>query len=94
MFDIGAMEMMVVAVIAIVVIGPRDLPKALRAMGRFWGHVRDLKETVTDQVEELISQDEMAEIRKVREQAMAAKNLAQGKIDIADQNQSKTNNKV
>ena len=89
MFDIGAMEMMVVAVLAIIIIGPRDLPRALRGVGRFWGHVRDLKETVSDQVEELISLDEMEEVKKVREQAMAAKKLARGELDVLDQNRSK-----
>ena len=34
MFDIGWSEILVVAVVAIVVIGPRDLPNAMRTMAR------------------------------------------------------------
>ena len=40
MFDIGWVEMMVVAIVAILVIGPRELPEALRAFGRVVGRLR------------------------------------------------------
>jgi|GEM_PF-5963034 len=90
MFDIGAIELFMVAILAIIVIGPRELPKALRSLGKIWGQVRDLKEQVTDQIDELISEDEMQEIRQMREQALAVKNktnqaLKGGKINLADQ---------
>jgi sec-independent protein translocase protein TatB len=35
MFDIGMDEMLVIAVVAVVVIGPKDLPLALRTVGRW-----------------------------------------------------------
>ena len=40
MFDIGADELLLTAVVAIVVIGPKDLPRALRTAGRWIGKMR------------------------------------------------------
>ena len=40
MFDIGGYELLVIAVIAILVVGPRELPGMLRAFGRFVTHAR------------------------------------------------------
>ena len=39
MFDIGWTELVVIAVVAIVVIGPKDLPRAMRTVGQFTGTV-------------------------------------------------------
>ena len=40
MFDVGASELLLIVVLAIVVIGPKDLPLALRTAGRWIGKVR------------------------------------------------------
>ena len=40
MFDIGASELLLVVIVAIVVIGPKDLPFALRTAGRWIGKIR------------------------------------------------------
>ena len=40
MFDIGFDEMLAIAIVAIVVIGPKDLPTALRTFGRWVAKVR------------------------------------------------------
>ena len=40
MLDIGAMELFVVAVLALVVVGPKELPKLLRTVGGFMRKVR------------------------------------------------------
>lgn len=40
MFEIGWTEIMVIAVVAIVVVGPKDLPRLLRTVGRFIGQAR------------------------------------------------------
>lgn len=37
MFDLGWAELMFIAVLALVVVGPRDLPKLARAIGKLWG---------------------------------------------------------
>ena len=40
MFDIGWSEMLVIVVVAIIVIGPRDLPGVLRTVGKWVGKAR------------------------------------------------------
>ena len=40
MFDIGASELLVIVVVAILVIGPKDMPNAMRAAGRWIGKMR------------------------------------------------------
>ncbi len=55
MFDIGFFEIMVIMVIGVIVIGPANLPKLARAVGRGWGEFQktfnDLKQDVLDQTE-------------------------------------------
>ena len=40
MFDIGWSELLVIAVVAIVVVGPKDLPKLMRGFGHYAGKLR------------------------------------------------------
>jgi sec-independent protein translocase protein TatB len=42
MFDIGWTELMVIGVVALVVIGPKDLPDMFRTMGRFTAKARSM----------------------------------------------------
>ena len=42
MFDIGASELLLIVIVAIVVIGPKDLPLALRTAGRWIGRIRQV----------------------------------------------------
>ncbi|MBE5798853.1 MAG: twin-arginine translocase subunit TatB [Clostridiales bacterium] len=46
MFNIGFAELMVILLIAFVVVGPKDLPKIARALGRFVKYVRNMIEEV------------------------------------------------
>ena len=40
MFDIGGTELILIAVLALIVIGPKDLPGAMRAVGRVVAKMR------------------------------------------------------
>ena len=55
MFDIGFFEIMIIMVIGVIVIGPKNLPTLARAVGRGWGEFQktfnDLKQDVLDQTE-------------------------------------------
>ena len=46
MFNIGFAELIVILLIAFVVVGPKDLPKIARALGRFVRYVRKMIEEV------------------------------------------------
>ena len=52
MFDIGATEVIVIAVVAILVVGPRDLPRMLRTVGQYVGKLRGMAREFQHQFEE------------------------------------------
>lgn len=58
MFDIGAMELFVVAILALVVVGPKELPKLLRTIAGFVRRMRELAAEFRSGVEDLASEVE------------------------------------
>lgn len=64
MFDIGAQELLVIVVVAILVIGPKDMPAALRTAGRWIGKVRRVSNHFRAGVETMIREAEMEEMEK------------------------------
>lgn len=72
MFDIGWSELLVIAVVAIVVVGPKDLPKLMRTFGHYAGKLRRAASDFQRQFEEAMRESEIDEVRKaiesVREQ--------------------------
>ncbi|MBN8501544.1 MAG: twin-arginine translocase subunit TatB [Sphingomonadales bacterium] len=72
MFDIGWDEMLLTAIVAIVVIGPKDLPRALRTVGRWLGQIRRVSGHFRAGVENMIREAELEEMeKKWREQNAA-----------------------
>ena len=55
MFDIGFSELMVIAVVALIVIGPERLPKVARTLGHLFGrmqrYVNDVKADISREIE-------------------------------------------
>lgn len=69
MFDIGASELLMIVVVAVVVIGPKDLPMALRMAGRWIAKVRRVSGHFRSGIETMIREAELEEMeRKWREQ--------------------------
>lgn len=64
MFDIAPSELLLVAVVALLVIGPKDLPLALRTAGKWMGKVRRMSNHFRAGVETMIREAELAEIEK------------------------------
>lgn len=64
MLDIAWTEMLVVAVVAIIVIGPKELPFALRAIGRWVGKARSLAREFQSSVDDMIAETELQELRE------------------------------
>ncbi|MEX0852322.1 MAG: Sec-independent protein translocase protein TatB [Bauldia sp.] len=73
MFDIGWSELLVIAVVAIVVIGPKDLPKAMRLVGQWTGKMKRMARDFQGQFNEAMREAELDGVRKQVE--------AIGKID-------------
>src|SRR3990170_2544187 len=67
MFDIGWSELLVIAVVAIVVVGPKDLPKLMRGIGHYAGKLRRAASDFQRQFEEAMRESEVEEVRKAIE---------------------------
>lgn len=64
MFDIGASELLVIVIVAILVIGPKDMPMALRAAGRWIGKIRRVSAHFRTGVDAMIREAELEELEK------------------------------
>lgn len=64
MFDIGASELLLTVIVAIVVIGPKDLPLALRTAGNWVGKIRRISGHFRSGIENMIREAEMEEMEK------------------------------
>jgi sec-independent protein translocase protein TatB len=64
MFDIAPSELMLVAIVALVVIGPKDLPRAMRFVGQWVGRARGVARHFRSGFDEMVRQAEMDEMEK------------------------------
>ncbi len=69
MFDIGWPEMAVVAVIALIIIGPKDLPRILRYAGRWAGKARKVANEFRRNFDDMVRESELDEVKKSVDQA-------------------------
>jgi sec-independent protein translocase protein TatB len=75
MFDVGFSEMLVIAVVALVVIGPERLPKVARTAGLLFGRLQRYVATVKSDISREM---EMSELNKVKTEFQeAARNIEQ-----------------
>jgi sec-independent protein translocase protein TatB len=64
MFDIAPTELLLCAIVALVVIGPKDLPKAMRVMGHWVGRVRGVARHFRSGIDTMIREAELEEMQK------------------------------
>ncbi len=64
MFDIAPSEMLVVAIVAIVFIGPKDLPRVMRFVGQWVGKGRTMARHFRSAMDEMVREAELAEMEK------------------------------
>src|SRR4051812_1668493 len=76
MFDIGFSELMVVAVVALIVIGPERLPKVARTMGHLFGRLQRYVNDVKADINREIELDELRKFKSTFEDA--AREVEQG----------------
>ena len=69
MFDIGWTEILVIAVVAIIIVGPKDLPRMLRTLGRYAGQLRRTAGEFRSQFDDVIRESELDELRTTLEDA-------------------------
>ncbi|MFI5032543.1 MAG: Sec-independent protein translocase protein TatB [Reyranellales bacterium] len=64
MFGIDSPELLVIAIVALVVIGPKELPGLLRTWGRWLAQMRGMASEFRGHVDEMVRQSELDEVKK------------------------------
>jgi sec-independent protein translocase protein TatB len=64
MLDIGPSELLLIVIVAVIAIGPKELPAALRTAGKWIGQMRRMSAHFRSGVEAMIREAEMAELEK------------------------------
>src|SRR5437868_9269086 len=63
MFDIAWSELFVIIIVALVVVGPKDLPKLMRTMGQWAGRARAMADQFRRSFDDMARQAELDELR-------------------------------
>jgi sec-independent protein translocase protein TatB len=64
MFDIGWGELLLIGVVALIVIGPKELPGTLRTLGQWMGKLRRMASEFQGQFQEAMREAELADLKK------------------------------
>jgi sec-independent protein translocase protein TatB len=64
MFGVDSSELAVVAILALIFIGPKDLPKVMRTVGYWVGRVRGMARHFTAGIESMVREAELEEMEK------------------------------
>ncbi|WP_340265508.1 Sec-independent protein translocase protein TatB [Sphingobium mellinum] len=64
MFDIGSSEFLLIVIVAVVVIGPKDLPRALYKVGQIVGKARGMARHFRTGIDAMVREVEMEELEK------------------------------
>lgn len=64
MFGVDTSELLLIAIVALLFIGPKDLPKTMRTMGRWIGQVRGMARHFHAGIETMIREAELEEMEK------------------------------
>ena len=77
MFDIGWGELLLIGVVALIVIGPKELPGTLRTLGQWMGKLRRMASEFQGQFQEAMREAELADLKKqVDDMTSQAQNYA------------------
>ncbi|ALE17197.1 Twin-arginine translocation protein TatB [Altererythrobacter epoxidivorans] len=83
MFDIGASELLVIVIVAVLVIGPKDMPMALRAAGRWIGKIRRVSSHFRTGIDAMVREAELEEMEKkwkAQNEEIMARSRAEGEM--------------
>ena len=83
MFDVGFSEVVIIAIIALVILGPERLPKVARTIGFWVGKARRMVADVKTDIDREMRENELADLRKLGDEISDVKNefqSAAGKV--------------
>ena len=91
MFDIGWQELFVLAVLAIIVIGPKDLPRAIRTVTQWIRKARGMARDLQDGLDDVVREAELDDIKKQANSIMSDEldpaNTIARELDMTDEQQ-------
>ena len=64
MFDVGASELLMIVIVAVVVIGPKDMPVALRTAGRWIGKMRRVSGHFRSGIDAMVREAELEDMER------------------------------
>ncbi len=71
MFDIGSTELLLVAIVALIVVGPKDLPRLLRTVGQWVAKARGTARHFKTGLDTMMREAELEEMQRVWDQKNA-----------------------
>ena len=91
MFDIGWQELLVLATLAIIVIGPKDLPRAIRSVTHWIRKARGMARSLQDGLDDMVREAELDDIKKQANSIMSSDlnpaNTIARELDMTDEQQ-------
>lgn len=82
--DLSWSHMLLVLVVALVVVGPKDLPKLMRTIGRWAGKARAMADQFRKSFDEMARQSELDELRKELDDLRNMRPLAETERTVAE----------
>ena len=66
MLDLGWSELLIIGVVALIVVGPKDLPRMLRTLGQYAGRARGIAREFQRSMDEAARQADIDELKDVK----------------------------
>jgi len=79
--QLGFAEILLIAVLALIVVGPKDLPKMMRTAGRFVARLKMMGQEFKDAFSEIGAEEEMAELRREIDELKTLGSLTDDELD-------------
>ncbi len=92
--EVGGLEYVVIAVVALIVVGPKDLPKMLHKLGQFVGKLRGMAAEFRASFDEMARQSELDDLRKEVEAMRKGQILDQAAHDATNVEVSQIFNEI
>ena len=84
MFDIGALELVLIGVVALLVVGPERLPKLARTAGLWVGHARRALTSVKAEIDREVKAEELKEILRKQAESNPLESILEETISKED----------
>ena len=84
MFDIGWSEMAIIMLVAIIIIGPKDLPRVARTIGQWTGKARAMAREFHRSLDDMAREAELDDIKKSIEKAGSSNSISKAITESVD----------